>query len=367
MSDTELALAGIAASLIDDIVVARSLELAAGLPGRERVMGPHEHEVARQANPDYARLKGIPPLDPGAEKWCSYCGNSNPGQLVPGPDHEFGFSDWMCRDGLDRHCQARHERRWPAMPEKAEPILMKLARMQDDAQADAVRARQQAAQQPQEPAEQPEQYTLPGWSAATVNGAYDVHGQWRPPMPAYQAYARTLANDRSHLLDGGPRPHYYPGPNHVPLAVTDSMTDEERAMRTAAALRGHVPPGVVSGAASASELPGSGPAQTVPYGVPEGVRPPGGTVPPAGGQAVQHPPQVPYGAHRGQEGGDIALQQPQWQASPVAGPQPRRRRLRYSSGKRPARKHPGIGGSDSFGNSPDTGGPSGSASSAEVT
>ena len=31
-TDTELALAGIAASLIDDIVVARSLELAVGLP-----------------------------------------------------------------------------------------------------------------------------------------------------------------------------------------------------------------------------------------------------------------------------------------------------------------------------------------------
>lgn len=290
--ETELALAQVAADIIESISMARAMELAAGLPGRERVMGPREHEVARHANPDYARLRGIPPLDPGAEKWCSYCGNSKESELVPGPDHEHGFSDWMCKDSLDRHCQARHERRWPPMPEKAEPILMKLARMQDDAAA----ARQQWGQphqQEHEPAdrqdkpagqqaEPPSQYAVPpGWQFATQNGVYDVHGTWHPPVQLpvappsrFDAYAHTLMNPahRAHLLSGQPRPHYYGGPHYVPPGVLSGQ-EGAQAQHEPEQGRAEVPPERLTPAQAAildGATGGSGDIQMIQPKTPEG-------------------------------------------------------------------------------------------------
>lgn len=308
-TDAELALAAVAADLIESISLARAAEMAAGLPGRERVMGPREREVARHANPDYAKLRGIPPLDPSAEKWCSYCGNSNPVQLVPGPDHEHGFDDWMCRDELDRHCQARHERRWPPMPERAEPVVMKLARQADDAQAARQQARQQQAAVAQAVARQ--MWHPPGWTSVPGEGSVDEFGQWRPPQPparpliplAPQAhgYEHTLAGGayKGHLLSGQWRPFYYGGhPGHVPPA-----------------------------------LYGSEPAQEGPQEMPGTDAPPG----------PQERPDGRAGRRMGRA----------------------RRSLRYS-GRRSASKpqaHPGIDGSDSFhGGGADTGGPSGGSS-----
>lgn len=198
IDETELLLAQVAADIIESVSMARAMELAAGLGAPERVMGPREHEVARHANPDYAKLRGIPPLDPAAGKWCSYCGNPEESELVPGPDHEHGFNDWMCRDELDRHCQARHERRWPPMPGRAEPVFMKLARQADEAQA--ARHQQEPAGQ-QEPAQQQQEpvYQPPGWQMPTVNGAYDANGTWHPPI----SYTQPPAWQLSHVISGG--------------------------------------------------------------------------------------------------------------------------------------------------------------------
>jgi len=201
--ETELALAQLAADVVNDLSTARILELAAAGQAA-RVMGPREHEVARHANPDYQKLRGIPPLDPAAGKWCSYCGNSDPGQLVPGPDHEHGFNDWMCRDELDRHCQARHERRWPPRPDLAEPVLMKLARQADEADAARLSRQQPAARQ--EPAAQQE--TMPGWQAVPGVGTYNTKGDFLPALPQF--------NPLAHLISGGaPMPHTIAGGAHM--------------------------------------------------------------------------------------------------------------------------------------------------------
>ena len=227
--ETQLVLAGLAADLIEEISLARALEMS-GLPAR--VMGPREHEVARHANPDYQKLRGIPPLDPGARKWCGYCGNSDPDQLVPGPDHEHGFNDWMCKDSLDRHCQARHERRWPPMPSRAEPVLMKLARQADEAQAarQVPRPAPQPEQQ-QEPAQQePAKPPVPGWQFSPF-GSIDPFGSFHPAMQA---------SPLSHLISGGASMSHAISGGQQHMGHTISGIARGRA-------QGQVPAGGVSG------------------------------------------------------------------------------------------------------------------------
>jgi hypothetical protein len=330
-TDAELHLAGFARDLVLELAAAEAVSMAAGLPKPPKKLPPRQRGAAEAANPEY-RAHGVTPDRPGAERHCDYCGSAR-AELVPGADGEDGA--WLCRD--ERQCLARKEHRWPPRPDLVlEGIMAALAAADEDDARRREQYRQQAVQpaQQREP-ERQQQETMPGWQAVPGVGAYNLRGDFIPALPAYDAYAHTLMHpaNRTHLLSGQQRPHYYGG-------------------------AGYVPPGVVSGAESARELPG-------------GTMPPapqnGGPQPPAGGQGT---PQrevfgVPPGPARGAEGGDRVMGQ-QFQAAPVRGVQPKRRKLRYT-GRRQARKHPGTGGSDSFGNSPDTGGPSGSASSAEVT
>ena len=273
------------------------------------------------------------PLVKGVGKSCGYCGNPDEGQLTEGDDQRYGFeNDWLCKDEHSRACVRRRERRWPPRPDRVDPVLMKLAGQADEEQA--ARARQQyrppapePAQEQQEPAQQQGWRTAEGWTV-TAYGSYDVHGGWHPPLPQWHSRSHLISGgaDMSHTIAGGNDP-----------------------------LRGRHPHGAVSGAQSASGLPG-------------------GTAPPApqdGGQAAP-------GLVQGAEGGDVVIGQVpggQWMAplpehgAKLKRPAPRRRgaKLAYSSGRKPARKH-GIAGSDSFNSSLDTGGPGGGApSSAEIT
>lgn len=228
-SDAELALSSIAADLITEITAARALEaleLAAGLPGKPRELTPRQRDLAD--NHDRAT-----PDRPGRPH-CAYCGGTA-GKLIPGPDEEFlgDKADHFCAD--ERACIARRERRYPPDPSKVPSALMDLAGDADEAEASAA-ARQQAAQQ-QAVAGQAaaEQMASPrGWQPATPEGTLDEFGTWHPPLPPVRpmvppAYGHTLmyAHNRSHLLSGQSRPHYYAGANYIPVAVYGSESHED--------------------------------------------------------------------------------------------------------------------------------------------
>jgi hypothetical protein len=152
-----------------------------------------------------------------------------------------------------------------------------------------------------------------------------------PPQPqVHGAYAHTLMNpaNRSHLLSGQARPHYYGGANYVHPALYGSEGGQELPGGTvppAPQDGGQVPPGPVQGAEGGDRPMGQGPGAALP------ARP---------GQQWQSPP-------------------PEYGPKLKRAPQRRRgRKLAYGSGRKPARKH-GVSGSDSFNSSPDTGGPGG--------
>jgi hypothetical protein len=343
MTDTaETAFLALAADLAAEIRAGKALELElvapAPAPPRDwRSLGPRALGLAEAANPEY-RAHGVTPDRPGHERHCDYCGSTR-AELVPGIDGEDGA--WTCRD--ERQCLARKAHRWPPRPDLVpDAVLTALSRADDTQAAQAARTGQQQVQEAAAQAVARQMWHPPGWtSGGPGEGSWDEFGTWHPGLPpaspllppppaVHGAYAHTLMNphNRTHLLSGQQRPHYYGG--HP----------------------GYIPPGVVSGAQSAAELPG-------------------GTVPAApqdGGQGAPGPVQ-------GQEGGDVELQhvthpaalpaRPGQQfATPPDGVRPRKRRLRYS-GQRPVRKHPQHPPGDSgWGSSGD--GPDGASSSAET-
>jgi hypothetical protein len=343
-NDAELALAQVAADLIESISLARAAELAAVLPGKPRdwrSLGPRARGMAESAG---MPREGATPDRPG-EHYCDICGCADQDQIEPGPDAEHFGADkaaWMCKDANARACEARKLHRYPPRPDLVPEAMLSALDADDAAQAARKQAQQQQAVAAQAAARQ--QWHPPGWQV-TENGSYDEFGTWRPNLPpvhplvppapvVHSAYSHTLMNphNRTHLLSGQQRPHYYGGHS------------------------GYIPPG----------LYGAEGHQEAPQGQPV-------TSGPGGAQAVP-------GAVPGQPGGDRPLGQqqgpvpvlPQFQAmlpehGPKLQPVPRRRgrkALRYSS-RKPARKHPGTGGSDSFGNAPPSDGPDGSAASAE--
>jgi hypothetical protein len=300
------------------------------------------------------------PEDPEAARWCDYCGNSD--DLEPGADGP-DRPELACRD-LDA-CVANRERRYPPdMARVPQWIFDAQARIMDQDTASTLEAsiaqacrefciELTAAIEAEEialaAAREAEQLELAQpWYWGTAGGAYDVHGTVRVPVPAPPAQNFNWANwNWRHTIRGG-------APMHRTIAnqqLTPARIAAQAAVSQArGAQRAQQPsPGSAGG--------GQGGGQTAPTGVPEGVR-----------AAIQGDAQA----------ADIQLQQQgvhpdalpnrtpaQAQAARRRGP-----KLRYSAGPRkrkPKHDHPGVDGSDSFGNSPDTGGPDGSASSAEVT
>jgi hypothetical protein len=206
-TDTELALAGIAASLIDDIVVARSLELAAGLapaPAQRdwRSLGPRARGLAEAANPDY-RAHGVTPDRPGHEdrtRHCEICGATR-GTLIPGADGPAGA--WTCEN--ERECEARKLHRYPPRPDLVPDAVLTALSAQDEA-AQAARTGQQQVSEAAEQAVARQMWHPPGWTpGGPGEGSWDEFGQWHPSLPparpmlpfppqAHGAYAHTLMN-----------------------------------------------------------------------------------------------------------------------------------------------------------------------------
>ena len=339
-TDAELALAQVAADLIETISLARAAEIAASgvlpKPARDwRELGPLARGAAEAANPpEYLRRPGPSAVVPLArsEKACGYCGNPDPGQLSEGPDQRYGFTDdWLCAPEHERACIARRERRWPPDPSKVPDAVLTALSQADEAHAARLTRPAPAAEEQPEPRE-----PLPGWQESAY-GALDTRGGWHPAAnPFYAAewvaspWGHTLRNPqhRSHLLgsDAFMRQAYgrAAGPGRDAAAAAHW------------------------GAESAREPSGG---QQVPQGAQGGQPPPGG----------QGTPQtevfgVPAGVHRGLEGGDIQLQQPEHPAAlparpgqqfqqPARGVQPRRRqpsrrKLRYAAGRRKPPQHP---------------------------
>src|SRR5579859_1188154 len=236
--DAESALLALAGDLVSEIGAAKAVEmalaLAAGLDSgapRPPDWGMTRTQLKLASNNDAAT-----PVVKGAKRYCDYCGGVD--DLEPGPDQRHGLGDaWMCRD--ERQCIARRERRYPPDPSRVPAGLLDWAGVGDRA---ALAARQQeqagpAAPEPGHGQRQPEpEYREPeGWQAGQY-GAYDIHGQWHPalppPVPGVPAYPHTIAGGAhiGHLLSGqrGPdRPHYYPGPSHIPVALYGTEGHEQ--------------------------------------------------------------------------------------------------------------------------------------------
>jgi len=212
--DAEGALLELASSLVDEVAAAR-LVLAGHGSSPPRELTRRQRDLAD--NHDCAT-----PDRPGRPH-CAYCGGTA-GKLVPGPDKEFlgDKADHFCQD--ERACIARRERRYPPDPSKVPSALMDLARRQDEAEA----ARQPALPAPEPPGSQQEGWQEPqGWQVSQYF-AWDVNGQWHPALPRFDAYAHTIAGGAhtGHLLSGQTgqnRPHYYAGPNYLPMAVYGSQ------------------------------------------------------------------------------------------------------------------------------------------------
>ncbi len=201
--EAELALAGVAADIIESISMARAMELTAGLPGpprRPRELTPRQRDLAD--NHDLATT------DRPGRPHCAYCGGTA-GKLVPGPDREFlgDKADHFCSD--ERACIARRERRYPLDPSKVPPELMDLARRQDE--ADAARLPAPPPEPESQPQHEHEHEILPGWQA-TQYGAWDTAGGWHPGPNRFYAdawaaspWSHTLRNPRHHTHLLGPQ------------------------------------------------------------------------------------------------------------------------------------------------------------------
>jgi hypothetical protein len=180
-NDAEGALLELASSLVDEVAAARLVLASNG------------------SAPPVPRAGKVLPAIRQDKRWCAYCGASGKSaKLVPGPDKDWlgDQADHFCAD--EKACislnRARHGEEEPA-PVPAAP----------------------AAPEPaQEPAQSPE---VPVNEFAAYGGWYDHLGQFHPPaLPQFDAYSHTLMRpeNRSHLLSGQARPHYYGGPNYVP-------------------------------------------------------------------------------------------------------------------------------------------------------
>jgi hypothetical protein len=242
--DAAGALLELASSIVDEVAAVRIALVAAGQhdPARPRQLTPGQLALAEAANPpEYQRRPGPSAVVPlvKAEKSCGYCGNPDASQLTGGDDQRYGFEDdWICSPEHERSCISRRERRWPPRPDLVDPVLMSAVGDADAAQA----ARQQLQQQASVAAESVarQQWHPPGWQV-TEHGSWDEFGTWRPNLPparplvpfvqphADLASVHTLQNkvNRSHLLSGQARPHYYAGAGHIPLALYGSDGHEE--------------------------------------------------------------------------------------------------------------------------------------------
>lgn len=252
--EAELALAQVAADIIESISLARAMELTAGLPGKPPGLTPRQRDAAFAHNPDYRALKGIPPLTPGAGHWCGFCGNPDESQLEIGCDgQKFGtLDDWICKDQFSRQCTSRRERRWPPRPEMVPEGIMAALAAADEHDAARLSRQQPARQQPaqqQEPA-QPAA-AVPVSQAAAYGGWYDQLGQWHAPgLPQWNAWSHTIAGGAhtGHLLSGqqgAQRPHYYAGPGYIPLGMLSGAEGSQAHRDTSTEIPPYgVPPGV---------------------------------------------------------------------------------------------------------------------------
>ena len=336
----ESALLALASSLVDEVAAARIAEVALSgqAPAKRdwRELGPLALGAAEAANPpEYQRRPGPSAVVPLAksEKACGYCGNPDASQLTEGADQRYGFADdWLCAPEHERACTARRERRWPPDPSKVPAAVLAALSAADDAQA---ARRQPAARQQHEPRE-----PLPGWQESQY-GALDTRGGWHPGANPFYAQ-EWAASPWGHSL----RHHA----NRTHLLGHDAF---------------------LSQAYGRSQGPGRDALTAAHWGAQEAPGGQGGQSVPGGGQDAQAAPQG--------EGGDIPMGQvkPLEAELPAAARQVRPRGPQYGrrgrkpklaySGRKPARKpaKSHLDGSDSLGSSPDTGGPDGSASSAE--
>jgi hypothetical protein len=279
------------------------------------------------------------PDRPGAGAFCDYCGATE--NLV----HRDG-EGWGCAD--TDGCCARRETRFPPDPgrvpewlldilaERAAPV--KAAAGPGGEAADALAALASDLVDEVAVARAIELAGQLGGEVLELAAGLPVQalpprdpgtGQFQPPGPqpgVSFSSPHTIAGNpahRAHLLSGQARPHYYPGPGHIPLHLYG--------------LEGH------------EEAPGT-------------------DVPPAAAQA----PDGRQGAGDGQfYPGDVPQGQvqgplPQWQAPPPElGAQPgrrsgrRRRGLKYQARRQPARRRPQADDHDFRGDDLGSGGPSG--------
>jgi hypothetical protein len=310
------------------------------------------------------------PEAPEAEQWCGYCGNSDPADLVPGPDAPYfgAQADTFCAD--EDACGQNRERRYPPDMSRVPSWVLDTHRSLSEEEAAGAMVRAVAGiaareyylelsaaieAEPDEPdgdalelsGQQPWRDEPAWWGPA---GAYDTRGVFHPAMPRFNNWSHTISGGAhmSHAISGGAPP---PGGSGARLSALRAARQQLQAQRQA----GQNPPPY--GAEPARE----GPQGT---GVPAGeVQAPDGR--PGGGDGQF------YQAARG-----VPQPGPQWAAVPGTGPEPqpapprrRGRKLRYTGRRRqaarPRQGHPGIDGSDSFhgGGAGDVaGGPSGAAS-----
>jgi hypothetical protein len=219
--------------LIDDLAAARYLELAARHPLPGPPPAPPRRPAPGELTPTQAHLSAnreeITPDRPGHERWCDYCGSTR-ADLVPGDDGPEGA--WVCRD--ERQCLARKEFRYPPDPSRVPPAFLAAARAHDEAQAarqeparqEPARQQEPAGEEPAEPAQSGAE--VPVSQDSSFTGWYDHLGQWHAPgLPQFDAFAHTLMHphNRTHLLSGQVRPHYYGGPHYVPPGVLSGQQD----------------------------------------------------------------------------------------------------------------------------------------------
>ena len=199
--EAELALAGVAADLIESISLARAAEIAASgvlpAPPRDwRDLGPLVLGLAEAANPDY-RQHGVTPDRPGHEdrrRHCEICGSTRT-PLVAGADGEDGA--YICDLGHARECEARKTHRYPPRPDLV-PEAVLSAVSAEDARLARLSAPAPAQQEEPEPEYQPYVYS-------NQYGAYDKQGGWHPAPDRFYAdawaaspWGHTLRNPAHH-------------------------------------------------------------------------------------------------------------------------------------------------------------------------